>query len=83
MTMNGRDRLVTKAALGPIDDTLESEVVGRLDDQPEVGDRVADLGPLVEAEAADDLIAEANGDEALLELAGLELGADEDRDLVQ
>ena len=72
------ERLVAEAALGLVDDPLEGEVVGRLGDQAEIGEGVADLGPLVEAEAADDLIGEADGDEALLELAGLELGADED-----
>ena len=77
------DRLVAEAALGGVDDPLEGEVVGRLGDQAEVGERVADLGALVEAEAADDPVGEADGDEALLELAGLELGADEDRDIVE
>ena len=77
------DRLVAEAALGLVDDPLEGEVVGRLGDQAEVGERVADLGALVEAEAADDLVGEADGDEALLELAGLELGADEDRAVVE
>ena len=66
-----------------VDDPLEGEVVGRLGDQAEVGERIADLGALVEAEAADDLVGEADGDEALLELAGLELGADEDRGIVE
>ena len=51
--------------------------------QPEVSDRVADLGALVEAEAADDLVGQADRDEALFELAGLELGADEDRDVLE
>ena len=73
------DGLVAEAALGDVDDAFEGEVVGRLGDQAQVGERVADLGALVEAEAADDLVGEADGDEALLELAGLELGADEDR----
>src|SRR5690606_20968833 len=54
-----------------------------LGDQPQVGERGADLGAFVEAEAADDPVIEADGDEAVLELAGLELRADEDRDLRQ
>ena len=62
-----------------VDDPLEGEVVGRLGDHAQIGERVADLGALVEAEAADDLVGQADGDEALLELAGLELGADQDR----
>ena len=73
------DRLVAEPALGGVDDALEGEVVGGLGDQAQVGERVADLGALVEAEAADDLVGEADRDEAVLELARLELGADEDR----
>ena len=69
--------------MGCVDDPLEREVVGGLTDQPQVGDGVADLGALVEAEAADDLVGQADRDEPLLELAGLELGADEDRDVVE
>src|SRR5688500_14469012 len=76
------DRLVAEAALGGVDDPLEGEVVGRLGDDAQVSERVADLGPLVESEAADDPVGQADGDEAVLELAGLELGPDEDRGLV-
>ena len=76
------DRLVAEAALGDVDDPLEGEVVGRLGDDAQIGERVADLGALVEAEAADDPVGQADRDEAVLELAGLELGADQDRDLV-
>ncbi len=76
-----RQRLVAEPALGLVDDPLERQVVCRLVDKPEVGERVADLRPLVEAEAADDLIRQADRDESLLELAGLELGADEDCNL--
>src|SRR5262245_45629212 len=81
--MNGRDRFVAEAALWLVDDPFEGEVVGGLLDQAEISDRIADLGALVKAEAADDLVVEADRDEALLELAGLELGANEDRDVVE
>ncbi len=83
MRVDGGDRLVAEAALGLVDDALEREVVGGLVDEAEVGEGVADLGALVEAEAADDLVGQADRDEALLELAGLELGADEDGDVVE
>ena len=83
VAVDGRDRLVAEAALGGVDDAFEGEVVGRLGDQAQVGDGVADFGALVETEAADDLVVEADGDEPLLELAGLELGADEDGDVVE
>ena len=78
-----RDRLVAEAALGHVDDPLEGEVVGGLRDHPEIGERVADFGALVEAEAADDPVGQADRDEAVLELAGLELRADQDRDVVE
>ena len=45
--------------------------------------RVADLGALVEARAADHAIGQAEGDEAVLELAHLERGAHQDGDLVE
>ena len=83
MRVNRRHSLVAEAALGLVDDPFEGEVVGRLGDQAEVGEGVADLGPLIEAKAADDLVGEADGDEPLLELAGLELGADEDGAVVE
>ena len=76
-------RLVAEAALGTVDDPLEGEVVGRLGDDAQISERVADLGALVEAEAADDPVGQADGDEAVLELAGLELGADQDRGVVE
>ena len=81
--MELRHRLVAEAALGGVDDPLEGEIVGRLGDDAQISERVADLGALVEAEAADDPVGQADGDEAVLELAGLELGADEDRDVVE
>ena len=77
------DRLVAEAALGGVDDPFEGEVVGGLGDDAQVSERVADLGALVEAEAADDPVGQADGDEAVLELAGLELGADEDGGVVE
>ena len=83
MAVDGGARLVAEAAFGLVDDPFESEVVGRLNDQAQVGDRVANLGSLVETEAADYLVGEADGDKALLELAGLELGAHQDRNIVE
>src|SRR6185437_14791611 len=83
MAVHRRDRLVAEAALGRVDHPLERQVVRRRLNQAQVGDRVADLRTLVETEAADDLVWQADRDEALFELAGLELGAHEDRGLVQ
>ena len=74
---------VAEAALGHVDDALEGEVVGRLVDQAQVGERVADFHALVEARAADDAVGQAERDETVLELAHLERGAHQDRDLVE
>src|SRR3546814_17629935 len=48
-----------------------------------VGERIADLHALVEARAADHAVRQAEGNEALLELAGLRAGAHQDGDLLQ
>ncbi len=52
-------------------------------DHAQIGERVADLRALVEARAADHAIGQAEGDEAVLELAHLERGAHQDGDLVE
>ena len=65
-------RAVADAAPRQIDDPLERQIVVRLADHAEIGDGVADLGPLVEARAADDPVGDAQLDEALLEGPGLE-----------
>ena len=76
-------RLVAEPALGAVVDPLEGEIVRWLGDHPQIGERVADFRPLVEPEAADDAIGEADLDEAVFEFAGLELGAHQDRDPVE
>src|SRR5204863_9982541 len=81
--MKLRHRLVAEAALGDVDDPLEGEVVGGLGDDAEISEGVADLGALVEAKTPDDAVGQADGDEPVLELAGLELGADENRAAVE
>src|SRR3546814_13087301 len=72
-------RLVAKPTLRRVDDALEREVIVRLGDDPQIGQRIADFGPLIEAEAAHDPVGQADRNEAVLELAGLELGADQGR----
>ena len=81
--VDGGDRLVAEPAFGGVDDPFEGKVVRRAPDQPEIGERVADFSPFVKAEPADDLIGEADRDEAIFEFAGLELGPNEDCDLVE
>ena len=73
----------TQAALRDVDDALEGEVVVRLHDQTEVGDGVPNFLPLVEASAADDAVGQADGDQPLLELAGLKAGAHQHRHAAQ
>jgi hypothetical protein len=72
-------RLGTQPALGLVVDPFEREIILRLGDHAQIGQRIADFGALVEAEAADDAVIEADLDEAVFELAGLVLGAHEDR----
>ena len=74
---------VAQPALGHVDDALEGEVVGRRVDDAQIGQRVADLGALVEPRAADHPVGQAERDEAVFELAHLERGAHQDGDLVE
>ena len=74
---------LAEPALGQIDDALEREVVVRLMDHAQIGDRVADLGALVEARAADHAVRQAEIDEALLEGAGLEARPHQHGDVVE
>ncbi len=76
-------RGIAEPALRRVEDALEGEIVGRLRHAAQVGQRVADLEPLVEPRAADHAIRQAERDEALFELAHLERGANEDGDLLQ
>src|SRR5439155_26256722 len=71
------------AAPRRIQDTLEGEVVGRLVDQTEIGERVADLLALIKARPANHAVWQCQGNEPLFELARLESGAHQDRDLAQ
>ncbi len=71
------------AAARRVQNALESKIVGRLGDEAQIGERVADLLAFVKARAADHAIGQGQRDEALLEFAGLETGADQDRDLAQ
>ncbi len=71
------------AAARHVDDALEGEIVVRLADQAQIGHRVADFLALVKPRAADHPIGQGQRNEALLELAGLEAGAHQDRDFPQ
>ena len=51
--------------------------------QPQIGQRVPHFGALIKAEPADDAIGQADGNEAVFKQARLELGAHQDRHVVQ
>ena len=76
---DARDRPVADAALGGVEDPAQRDLVGRVGQHPQVGERVADLAPLVEPHATDDLVGLPGADEHLLEDPGLGVGAVEDR----
>ena len=65
-----------------VDHAAEADLVGGVDQQLEVGDRVLDLGALVELGAADHLVGELVADQDVLQHPALGVGPVEDRDLV-
>ena len=75
------DRRVADAAARPVGDARERDAVEGVVDHLEVGDRVLDLGALVEARAADHLVRDLLADEHVLQHARLRVRAVEDRDL--
>ena len=75
------DRGVADPAARPIGDAHERHGVVGVVDHLEVGDRVLDLGALVEARAADHLVRDALADEHVLEHPALRVRPVEDRDL--
>ena len=64
-----------------VHDPAQRHLVGRVPDHLEIGDRVLDLGPLVEARAADHPVGHALPHEQVLEHAGLRVHPVEDRDV--
>ncbi len=64
-------RLVTKAAFGRVHNPLERQIVGGRGDQSEIGHRIADLHPLIEARAADHPVGQSDGQEPILKCAHL------------
>ena len=65
-----------------VDDPREGDLVGGVDEQAEVGDRVLDLGPLVELGAADHLVGELEADQRVLQHPAHRVGPVEDRDVL-
>ena len=75
------DRRVADPAPGTVGDPHQRDRVVRVVEEREVGDRILDLGALVEARAADHLVRDALPDEHVLEHARLCVRAVEDREL--
>ncbi len=76
-------RGIADAALGAVHDALEGQVVVGLVDDAQIGERVAQFQPFVEARSPDHPVGQAQGEEAFLELARLEARAHQDRDVVE
>ena len=74
-------RRVADAAAGPVGDPHQRDGVGRVVEHRQVGDRVLDLGALVEARAADHLVRDLLAHEHVLEHAALRVRPVEDGDL--
>ena len=67
--------------LGTLSTRLSDTSSAGFDDGTQVGERVLDLAPVVEARAADDLVGDADSHELLLEHPGLRVRAVEDGDV--
>ena len=78
---HARQRRLPDAALGRVRHAREGDDVLRVGEDGQVGDRVLDLGALVELRAADDLVADLAAHERVLEHPRLRVGPVEDRDL--
>ena len=78
---HARERRLADAAPRRVRDALEADGVLRVGEQRQVGDRVLDLGALVELRAADDLVADLAPHERVLEHPRLRVHPVEDRDL--
>ncbi len=69
------DAGVPDAPLGHVEDPLHADLVGRVDDSPQVRHGVLDLAAVVEAGAADDLVRDPEAHQRLLDDAALGVGA--------
>ncbi len=75
------DGAVADAPLGHVEHPLDADLVERVDHRLQVGQRVLDLAPVVEAGAADDLVGDARAHELLFHDPALRVGAVEDGDV--
>ena len=78
---HARERGLADAAPRAVRDAREADLVGRVGQQREIGDRVLDLRALVELRPADHLVGHLRAHQRVLEHARLRVGPVEDRDL--
>ena len=76
-------RPVADAALGHVQHPPQRHLVRRVGDQPQVGEQVTDLAPLVEPHPADHPVGQPDPDEHFLEDTGLRVGPVEHRHLAR
>jgi len=72
------NRLIADTALGGVDNPAERDFIVWIGKYPEIGEKVADLFPLVEADAPDDLVWNRITHEDFFEGARLVVGPVED-----
>src|SRR5436853_429899 len=77
------DRGLADPALRGVDDASERDRVRRVDKQREVGERVLDLGALVELRAPDHLVGDAEAHKRVFEHAALRVRPVEDGDVAR
>ena len=73
--LEARERRVPHPAPRPVRDARQRDRVGRVVEHLQVGDRVLDLGPLVEPRPADHLVVDALPHEDVLQHAALGIGS--------
>ena len=78
-----RQRRIADAPRGHVDDAQQARLVEAVMDQPQVGDEILDLAPLVEAHAPDQAVGDAVAHERVLDGARLRIRAVEHGDLAQ
>ena len=75
------DRGVADAALRFVEDALDAHLVERVDDRPEIGERVLDLLAVVETGAADHLVGDTGAHEGFFDDPALRVRPVEDGDV--
>ena len=69
------DRGLADAALGHIDDPQQADGVCRVDQQPQIGQKIFDLTPVVEAQSSHNDVRDAPTHQRFLDRTGLGIGA--------